>query len=194
VTPLRLHLRARRVPSTAAALVVATAVMWSLRLVYDNPAYHTALAILATALGVALVAPGLSGADDDLERAGAVRWPLWRAAHLAVATVVVTGAVIATGLTGEPMAHSGLVLRHVVGMMGLLALGAVVLGTNWAWLPVLACATVAMFTGGITGPWYKELASWAAQPLDAAPAAVTAVVVAVGGSAAYSMLGVRGRR
>ena len=74
------------------------------------------------------VAPGLAGADPDLERVSAIAWPPRRAAHVIVAGVAIFGLLAATTLVGEQPAAAGQIARTVAGLTGLVALGAVVLG------------------------------------------------------------------
>ena len=142
------------------------------------------------------IAPGLAGADPDLERASAIAWPPRRAAHVIVAGAAVFGTLAATALAGEQSADAGQIARNVAGLTGLVALGAVVLGAARApLLPVLWTVLVLWWAPPMgeppTGPTYKVMLTWMAQPIEARPATVAAVTLAAAGTLAYAVLGSR---
>ncbi|WP_086828556.1 hypothetical protein [Allokutzneria sp. NRRL B-24872] len=101
---------------------------------------------------VALLGSTLGGADASLERTTAVPWRWWRLTHVLVASVLLAP----TGATG-------------VGLLGLALVAAVFLGSERAWIPVVAYAVPALTT---------ELPLW--------PAPEVAAVVWVVGAVLYS--------
>lgn len=169
---LSLYLRARRVPFalTLAALSVA-ALGW------------LGDATLAVAAATMAAGPGLAGADPDLERTAAISWPPRRAAHvIAIAAVL---ALLAIAIPG------GQTLRNAVGMTGLLALGATLLGASRAWILPLTWTALA-WAVTIWNP-HQEVLSWMFQPVQSTAATVTAAVLGVTGALAYTRVGARRR-
>lgn len=153
-------------------------------------------ALLAALAGTAAIAPGLAGADPDLDRTSAIAWPPRRACHVIVAGGAVAGLLTATTLVGEQPAVTGQIARNVAGLTGLVALGAVVLGAARApLLPVLWTMMVLWWAPPMgeppTRPAYKVMLSWMVQPDDTRDATVAAVVLATVGTLAYTLLGSR---
>src|SRR5262245_12294210 len=118
---LILYLRSRSIPATVAVTMCSNAALWSLSRVVDSPAAPAKLALLATIVGALAISPALAGQDPELDKTAAIRWPLRRAAHVTLATAVVTGILSATALTGHPLNQAGPIARNVVGLAGLVA-------------------------------------------------------------------------
>jgi hypothetical protein len=162
----------------------------------DHPQPRGVLALLAVLAGTAATAPGLAGADVDLDRTAAIAWPPRRAAHVVVAGAAVAGIVATTALTGDALALAGTIARDATGMTGLVALGAATLGASRAWLPLAAWVLLALpFTAPFgtrpTGPTYKLLLTWMIQPTDTTSATAAAVSLGVVGALAYALFGAR---
>jgi len=188
---MRLFLRSRMVPVSVAALVCSTIGLWELSQVMDNAHLRGILAVLAGAAGVAVFAPGLAGPDRDLDRVSAFAWPPRRLAHIAFAGAAVTGALAAAELTGHPFAAIGQITRNVAGMVGLLALGAVVLGAHRAWLPPIGWALAVVPLAPPTEPAHKVALTWIVQPAGSGLATLTATVLFAAGALAYALIGPR---
>jgi hypothetical protein len=188
---LTLYLRSRRVPAAAATVLASVAVLWFLGTSTDDPQGRLPIAVLALSVGMSAIAPGLAGADLDLDRTAAIRWPPRRAAHVLAGAVLVTAALAATALTGDPMAPFQLILRDALGLAGLVALGAATLGAGRAWLLPVTWSLVTMVAGARNGSWPRELLTWAAQPEGTTSATVTAVVLGGAGILAYAAAGSR---
>lgn len=194
--PLALYLRSRAVPATASAVLCCAVALWALGLAIDHPQGRVLAALLVTLAGATALAPGLAGADHDLDRVSAIAWPPRRAAHVVVAGAAVVGLLAATGLVGEQMAGIGQIARNVAGLVGLVALGAAILGAAPApLLPVVWTVLVLRYAPPMgeppTRPAYKVMFTWMVQPVDTRAATVAAVVLAAAGTFTYAVLGSR---
>jgi len=196
VRPLGLYLRSRGVPATAVAVLFCAIGLWALGLAVDHPQGRVLVALLVALAATTAIAPGLAGADHDLDRASAIAWPPRRAAHVTVAGATVLGLLAATAFVGQQMAGTGQIARNVAGLTGLVAIGAAILGAARAPLvPVIWTALVLQYAPPMgdppTRPAYKVMLTWMVQPADARAATVAAVVLAVAGTVAYAVLGSR---
>jgi len=193
---LALYLRSRGVPATAAAVLVCAVALWALGLVVDHPQGRVLVALLAALAATTALAPGLAGADHDLDRASAIAWPPRRAAHVIVAGAAVVGLLAVTALVGEQMASTARIARDVAGLGGLIALGAAILGAVRApLLPVVWTALVLQYAPPMgeppTRPAYKVMLTWMVQPIEIRAATVAAAALAAAGTLAYAVLGSR---
>lgn len=186
---LMLYLRSRSVPVAVAVMAGGTLALWMLDRSIDGARVRDVLALLSVLAGVVTFAPGLAGADVDLDRTAAIAWPPWRAA-----LVVMAGATAA--VAASALATTELLVRDVTGLTGLVALGAVGLGAAHAWLPASAWTMVGLwFTEPIgvapTEPGYEVVLTWMAQPADSGLATVTSALLGGVGTLAYVLLGPR---
>jgi hypothetical protein len=194
---LALYLRSRSVPAALAAALGAAAALWWLHHAIDHPQPRPLLALLAAVAGTAAIAPGLAGADHDLDRTAAIAWPPRRAAHITTGAAIVAGLLAATALTGDPLAPAGPIARNVIGLGGLVALGAAALGSTRApLLPVTWTLLVLRFSPALGGtpptrPSYKQALTWMIQPAGTTSATATAVLLGVAGTLAYAVFGAR---
>jgi hypothetical protein len=191
-----LYLRSRAVPATAVAVLSCSIGLWALGLAIDHRQARVLTALLVAVAATVAIAPGLVGADPDLDRASAIAWPPRRAAHLIVAGAAVVGMLAATALVGEEMATISRIARDVAGLTGVLALGAAVLGAARASLiPVVWTVLVLRFAPPMgeppTRPTYKVMLTWMVQPIEVRAATVAAVILAAVGTLAYAVLGSR---
>jgi hypothetical protein len=196
VRPLALYLRSRAVPATVAAMAGCTVTLWALGLAIESRQGRSLAALLVALAGTTAIAPGLVGADVDLDRVSAVAWPPRRAAHVIVAGAAVVGLLATSAFVGEQMADSGQIARNVAGLTGLVALGAVVLGAARApLLPVVWTVLVMWWAPPMgespTRPAYKVMLTWMAQSGDTRVATVAAIVLAGAGILSYAVLGSR---
>jgi hypothetical protein len=192
--PLLLYARSRHVPGSVLVATAGVAVAWCLGVLVEGRSAVPAL--LAVVVGVVAVSPGLAGDDMDLDRTAAVAWPPRRAAHLVLAGAVVAALVVATALTGRHLGEAAQVARDVLGLSGLLGLGAVALGAGRAWIAPLVWALLSLTllprlappsTAGVRG----QVLTWVVQPVESSPSVVTAGVVGMAGILAYAMVGAR---
>ena len=184
---LLLYARSRRIPVTAAAITVGVGALAALA----QPGGSPQLAALGAAIGVAAVAVGLGGHDLALDRTAAFGWPPRRAAHLLLGGAFVAALLLAVGRVADPVATDAFLLRDVVGLGGLVALGALLFGPRAAWaLPVgWTGATLVVPPGD--DHWLSRLLTWPVQPTTTTSATVTAVVLGCTGLLAYSWFGCR---
>ena len=191
--PLALYLRSRSAPATLAIMAGCAIGLGALEPTVDDPISRSRLALLATALAVAAIGPGLAGADLDLDRLSGFAWPPRRAAYLIIGAAVAAGLIAATTLVGDPMTDVNRIARDAAGFTGLVGLGAAGLGASRAPLvPVLWTVVVL----GVQPPADRTdlvVLSWMAQPVGSltGAATVTGVVIAVVGTLAYATCGPR---
>jgi hypothetical protein len=165
--------------------------LWVLGRSVDEARLQDALALLAVLAGAAAFAPGLAGADADLDRTAAIAWPPRRAAHIVLIGAAILGVVAATELT-----HTAALARNVTGLTGLVALGAVTVGATRAWLPAGAWTVLGLWSTPPLGtpptsPGYKVVLTWMAQPSTNDKATITAILLGCTGTLAYTLLGSR---
>ena len=185
-----LYLRSRRVPAAVLAATASTAILWGLWITFSDVRLISAeLAAPAVLLAVTALSTTLGAADEELDRTAAVRWWLRRGVHLAAALAVVTALLLITGVTDARFGPAAFVLRDAAGLLGLCALGAALFGVQRAWITPLVwtLVTVALRLSGDSDR--MQAVTWLIQPAGSRPAAVVAVVLAVGGGVAYAMRG-----
>jgi hypothetical protein len=191
IRALALYLRSRSAPATLATMLGCAVGLWALGVAVDDPWTRIRLALLATALAIAAIAPGLAGADADLERIPGFAWPPRRAAHLVIAGGVAFGLMAATALTVDPVSATARVARDATGLTGLVGLGAAVLGASRAPLLPLIWTAIAIGVPTTDRPAYKVVVTWMMQPTANGGATLTAVVVGATGLLAYALAGPR---
>jgi hypothetical protein len=186
-----LYLRSRSAPASLATMLGCAVGLWALGLAVDDSSTRVRLALLITALAIAAIAPGLAGADADLERIPGFAWPPRRAAHLVIAGVVAFGLMAAAALAGDPVTGTARIARDAAGLTGLLGLGAVALGASRAPLLPLLWTALAVGLPTTDRPAYKAVITWMMLPTTIVTATLTAVVVGATGVLAYSVAGPR---
>jgi hypothetical protein len=143
-----------------------------------------------------LAGHGLAGADLDLDRTGAIDWRPRRAAHIAAIVAASFAIAASTVLTGRMLGPMGEIARNAVGLGGVLALSAVMLGATRAWIPAVLWAGLAPrllhdFWPSADPPAMAQAVTWPIQAAASDAALITAVVLGVAGVAAYSLAGPR---
>lgn len=181
---LVLYLRSRQVVVGAA---VALACVTGLSLmVGESAGSRLVLSVLAVMVVTAVAAVGLAGPDVALERTAALDWRGRRTAHVvaAGALAVLLGVVLGPDVPGE------IVLRNAVGLTGLAALGATLLGAAMAWcLPMAwSVAAISVLLAGQPG---APLLTWPVQPSGTTAATLAAGAVGLLGLLVYDLRGPR---
>jgi hypothetical protein len=182
---LALYLRSRQV-AVGVAVAVAAAVGIGL-LGDDNDQPGVMLTVFAITVVCAVTASGLAGPDPALERTAAWRWWGRRVAH-----VVAIGALaVVLGVTAGPPVATGMVVRDAIGLTGLAALGAAVLGSGLAWVVPLVWSVVAVsaFMGNEVAP--APVVTWPVQPAGTTAATIAAAVLGLAGLLVYAVRGPR---
>jgi hypothetical protein len=175
-----LYARSRRVPSSAAALVITAVLAWLADDHWiESPELRVAMVALAITLSVGAAVIGLGGTDPDLERTAAFAWPLRRAAHV---TLIAVAVAVALGVTRQ--VPTGLVLRDTAGLVGAGALGAVLFSARVGWSVPVVLTALAVATP-------LEQVQWLIRPDTTTGATVTSIVLGVAGALAYTVLGSR---
>lgn len=186
---LSLYLRSRRAPVALLVVAVSMAVLWSLWSVFSSSrAVAVQMVELSVLLLVAALTATLGGPDDALEGTAAMPWPPRRAAHLAVAFLVVVALLSVTLTTGARFGPAWLVIRDAAGLLGLTALAAAAMGPSRAWFVPLGW-TLAAILFPRDEPVLGRVLTWQSQaPADHA-AAITGGVLALSGLIAYAVAG-----
>jgi hypothetical protein len=182
-----LYLRSHRLSEGLAATVLLTAVIWALTASFSRqPAATANVVMMATSLAVVALSTTLSSTDDQLERTAALPWPPRRAAHLLGLSGCVSVLLALTLITDTTFGPFGFVVRDALGLTGLAALGAVLLGPHRAWFPVVAWCTPVVFMATVG---QQQVLTWMIQPVSSRPAALTAIALATVGILGYAVLG-----
>jgi hypothetical protein len=180
-----LYLRSRQV-AAGAGIALACVVGLGL-LAGDNPTFQLMLAVFAITAVTAVTATGLAGQDPALERTAALSWWWRRAAHVIAIGVL----AIALGVLAGPPVTTEVVVRGAVGLTGMAALGATVLGGGLAW-----CVPMVWTVAGVSAllasrPPAGPLLTWLVQPPDTTAATVAAGVLGLAGLLVYAIRGPR---
>ncbi|MDX3698069.1 hypothetical protein PV726_49650 [Streptomyces europaeiscabiei] len=120
-------------PASFAAVVISTALGWAFTGDGSDGSGDPRLPLLILGAGVMAASIGLSGQDLALDRTAAIRWLPRRVAHVLLAGVIVGAVLMTAQATSGWTVSVELVVRDCGGLMGLAALGAVVLGGPYAW-------------------------------------------------------------
>ena len=185
-----LHLRARRVPAAAIVALTTSACAWLAWLLASNTRQAGApLAAVAVMLACVAVSVTLAGDDEALDRTAAFSWPRLRAIHLLTAFGLLLGLFAVTLATPVQFGPFAFVVRDTAGLLGLTALGAVMLGAQRAWFAPVCLSVIAVFWGGPTTNHGLQVLTWMTQPVGTTASTITAIALATIGAGAY----VRGR-
>lgn len=160
---LTLYARSRQIPASLAAVVISAVAVGALARDGGGGPGDPRLPVLVLATGAMAVSIGLSGQDLALDRTAAIRWVPRRAAHVLLCGAVVGTVLLTVQAMGEDMATTAFVVRDSAGLMGLVALGAVL---GW---PVRLDAAVRLALVLVLCPAPDECAD-AGGELDAAAA------------------------
>ncbi|WP_413756920.1 hypothetical protein [Streptomyces sp. MMBL 11-3] len=192
---LTLYARSRQVPASFAALVVGAVALVVLARDGSGGGDGSAdprLPVLVLTAGAMAFSVGLGGQDLALDRTAAIRWVPRRAAHVLVAGVVVAAVLLVAQVTvpGGAVATAAFVVRDSAGLLGLVALGAVFGGGQYAWTLPFAWLTFAFFAPSAEGVPMR-VATWMLLPPGTGAATWTAAVLAAAGTGAYAWAGPR---
>jgi len=184
---LPLYARSRRLPASAAVsagVVLAIGQTWSLTT--PGGEVHPSLAVLTVTAAAVPFVRTLAATDPALEKTAAMPWPPRRLLHLIAVAVFVTGVLILSQLLGTDFGPAAMLTRNAAGMIGLLGLGAALVGAGYAWhLPVVWTAMQCfLFKSG--GSPVRQGLFWLVQEPGSRPAAITAGVLFLAGAIAYA--------
>ncbi|MFD8134125.1 hypothetical protein [Streptomyces mirabilis] len=187
---LTLYARSRHIPASLAAVVISAVAVGALARDGGGGPGDPRLPVLVLATGAMAVSIGLSGQDLALDRTAAIRWVPRRAAHVLLCGAVVGTVLLTVQAMGEDMATTAFVVRDSAGLMGLVALGAVLSGGQYAWTLPFAWLSFSFFAPPPTSA-PTQVASWMLLPPGTVAGTWTALVLAVAGTAAYAVAGPR---
>lgn len=185
---LPLYLRSRRVPLAAPISLAAVAVVvlpWSAWA--DQPDVDPSLAVLTVVLGLSPLIPTLAGDDDALERTAALPWPPRRVLHLLGAGTFVAVMLLGARAAGADFGPAWQIIRNSAGLAGLIGLGVALLGARLAWAAPIAWSALQAMLAAPGGPVWRQCLLWLIQPVESAPAAITAAVLLSAGVLTYAV-------
>ncbi|WP_405563631.1 hypothetical protein OG418_02970 [Streptomyces phaeochromogenes] len=187
---LTLYARSRQIPASLAAVVIGAVAVWALARDGSSGPGDPKLPALILTTGAMAVSVGLGGQDLALDRTAAIRWVPRRAAHVLLAGAAVAGVLLTVQTMGVSMATTAFVVRDGAGLMGLVALGAALSGSQYAWTPPFAWLSFVFFAPPPTSA-PMQVAMWMLLPPGTAAGTWTALVLTVVGTAAYAVAGPR---
>ncbi|WP_055600046.1 hypothetical protein [Streptomyces aureus] len=187
---LTLYARSRQVPASLAAVVISAVAVWALARDGGDGPGDPRLPVLILATGAMAASIGLRGQDLALDRTAAIGWVPRRAAHVLLIGAVVGTVLLTVQTMGEDMATTAFVVRDSAGMMGLVALGAALLGGQYAWTLPFTWLAFSFFAPPPTSA-PMQVATWMLLPPGAAAGTWTALVLTVAGTVAYAVAGPR---
>ncbi|UUU26890.1 hypothetical protein [Streptomyces sp. DSM 40750] len=187
---LTLYARSRQVPASLAALAISTVTVWALARDGGGGPGDPKVPVFVLVAGVTAASIGLGGQDLALDRTAAIRWRPRRAAHVLLIGTVVCAVLLAAQTMGADLATTAFVVRDSAGLMGLVALGAVVCGAQYAWTLPIAWLSFSVLAPPPTGV-PMQTATWMLLPPGTTTATWTAVALAVTGTTAYALAGPR---
>lgn len=187
---LTLYARSRQIPASLAAVVISAVAVGALARDGGGGPGDPRLPVLVLATGAMAVSIGLSGQDLALDRTAAIRWVPRRAAHVLLCGAVVGTVLLTVQAMGEDMATTAFVVRDSAGLMGLVALGAVLSGGQYAWTLPFTWLSFSFFAPPPTSA-PTQVASWMLLPPGTVAGTWTALVLAVAGTATYAVAGPR---
>lgn len=187
-----LYLRGRGVP--VALLVVAglsvlaarTAVWLVGQPQFDEMA-RLPVAVAAALAAAVVLAATLRAPAAEIEAATPTRWHHWQAGHVMAALLAGAGLLV----PALPMSSygAGVLLRDLVGLLGLALLTAMALGPQLAWTVPSAYTAVVYFSAGADQGALRSIWAFPQQPADSAPALITALTVGVAGLIGWGVAG-----
>ncbi|MDX3692518.1 hypothetical protein PV726_19655 [Streptomyces europaeiscabiei] len=189
---LTLYARSRQVPASLAAVLISTVTVWALaaRDGGGGPA-DPKLPVFVLVAGVTAASIGLGGQDHALDRTASIRWRPRRTAHVLLIGAVACAVLLAVQTVGgEDLATTAFVVRDGAGLTGLVALGAVVCGAQYAWTLPIAWLSFSVFAPPPTS-WPMRAVTWMLMPPGTPTATWTALTLAVTGTTAYALAGPR---
>jgi hypothetical protein len=188
---LTLYARSRQVPVSLAAVVIGTVLVWTFARDGGGGPADAKVPVFVLVASVVAASVGLGGQDLALDRTAAIPWRLRRAAHVLLVGVVAAAALLTARAVGEESwVTTTFIVRDSAGLTGLVALGAVLGGAQYAWTPPIAWLAYTVLAPSPTG-LPTRVASWMLLPPGAPAAAWTALALALTGTAAYAFAGPR---
>jgi hypothetical protein len=191
-----LHLRSRALPSTlvsltGAALAVGWGLEWLMGQPEDDAATRAALSVLGPVLMSAAIGVSLHSHSPDADGTASRRWWPVRGGHL-LALAAIASVLLAVAVLGDPAQFGAAVMvRNMLGAVGVTALAVTVIGARLSWLPMFSYGAVALLIGPREPGNAGALWLWLTQPGTQLPAWCTAVAAFALGTTVYAMCGPR---
>ncbi len=189
---LGLYARGRGVP-LALLVVVALSVLalCTARWLVGQSAFDGMVRLpvaVATALAAAVVLAGtLHTPAAEIEAATPTRWQLWHAGH--AVTLLLAGVVLLAPALPAGSYGAGVLLRDLVGLLGLALLGALAFAPRLAWTVPCGYTAVVYFTAGAGDAALRSVWAFQQQPAGNTAALMTALVLGALGLIAWALAG-----
>ncbi len=161
---LALYARSRQVPASLAAVVISAVAVGALAGTAVGGRVIRGCPVSSSLRG--RWRPRSGSAGRSLSRwtgRAAIRWVPRRAAHVLLCGAVVGTVLLTVQAMGEDMATTAFVVRDSTGLMGLVALGAVLAGGQYAWTLPFAWLSF-WFLGPAPNSAPMQVASWMLVP------------------------------
>ncbi|MFC9703840.1 hypothetical protein ACFTWD_24460 [Streptomyces sp. NPDC056943] len=193
---MRLYLRSRGLPGALAALLgTAVAAAWAAWWLVSLPDFdHTArlpVVVLGPLLAAGVIGTSLHTPSDELDRTAVRAWWPRRLAHL-LAPAALAVALLALAVPGHAEEFGApAAVRNTLGLVGMAAMAAPLVGARLSWLPPTFYAGVVYLAApsGTEGgaAWW----AWVTRPGPEGEAWAVAAAAFAAGTALYAWRGAR---
>ncbi|MFD4540686.1 hypothetical protein [Streptomyces bauhiniae] len=191
---LSLYARSRALPLTLATLAATNGfAVWAAGApdAHLDPGGQVPVTALAPLLAAAAIGASLRSDSDELDRTAVRPWWSRRLAHLlaltALASVLLTSVVAGHAETfGAPV-----MIRDVLGCVGIVALSAVVLGARLSWLPAFGYVSAVYLASSGAHGRAATVWAWPVQPGSQPGAWAAALAAFALGAVLYAVRGAR---
>jgi hypothetical protein len=183
---LGLYLRSRGVPYSLPGLL---ALLGLTAAAAERPLTRTLALLLGAALAAILLAGGFHSPQPELETASPLRWPAWRAAHIATGlTVCAVPLAAVMAIPDQAGALPAAMVRNVLGFTGLALLAALAAGARLSWTLPLGYALISWRLPHTTSPAVR-IWHWPELPSHNLLAWAAALTLAAAGAALLTIQG-----
>ncbi|MER7910617.1 hypothetical protein [Streptomyces sp. NPDC096068] len=196
LSPLLLYARSRALPGALVALagtaaVAAGTARWLETIPGSGPSDRLPVVVLGPLLAAAAVGTCLRAPSDELDRTAVRPWWPRRLAHLLVPAAL-AALLLALAVPGHPAEFGApAAVRNTLGLVGVAAASAVLLGARLSWLPPAlyagAVPLAAPAGAGGAADWW----AWVARPGPQGGAWTAAALAFAAGTALYAWRGAR---
>lgn len=194
---LLLHLKARRIPAAAAGIGLITLLAaWAGAWLMERPFIseeqaRIPVASLGTLAVAGVLATALDSPDEWLDRSTPAPWQRIRATHLLLVAGLGAPVLATAGLNQPEFFGAPAMARGVVGLLGMAALSATVIGARASWLAILACTSTVYLAAPRTPGGTAAVWAWPMQPTRITTSFIAAGVLFAAATAVHAAFGAR---
>lgn len=187
-----LYVRSRGVPVAllavaAVSLLAARAAVYLVGLPQFDGMARLPVAVAAALGGAIVLAATLHSPTPELEATCPTRWRAWQGAHVVLLTVM--GAALLIPALPFTTYGAGVLLRGLVGLLGLALLAAPVVGPRLAWTLPCAYAATVYLSAGAGDAALRSVWAFQQQPAGSTAAWLTALILGAVGLLAWTAVG-----